>query len=98
MIRGLILDGWHKGELVTMPQPLPVFRLLKERRLLCYEDDGCFDPVYEPEGVCEYKLAAVDLNGELALYSERGDLLAPMTTGRTWIYNVGFGAAIRVGE
>lgn len=46
----------------------------------------------------EAKLAAVDLNGELALYSERGDLLAPMTTGRTWIYNVGFGAAIRVGE
>lgn len=90
-MRALILDGYHKGETLTLgrrgSEPLPALRLIKPAAVtVCDCDPGISaTSIDSAQRIIEYKLAAVSRSDDFALYSEKGDLFDPMTKGRTWI-------------
>ncbi len=89
-MRALILDGYHKGEAVTLgrrgSRPLDFIRLIKPATTtICDCNPDIEDRLDSPQRIIEYKLAAVSIADDFALYSEKGDLFEPMTKGRGWI-------------
>lgn len=75
----IILDGWHKGEVIHLRDPMPEIRLLKPPVITdcdCYPEHGIeeFGPS-EPEEIT-YKCAFRSVDGRVALYSLKGESMA----------------------
>lgn len=86
VIHCLVLDGWHRGSMHTIPFPGQYLRLMKPlSHTLCDCDPEFLSSIGRGPEVLEYKLAAKSEDGKMALYSRLGDLLRPMETGRDWI-------------
>lgn len=80
----IVLDGWHKGSVHEFPIANPEIYLIKPQRVTICDCSG--EPIehdFEKEKAV-YKLAAVDIQRECALYSVNGDLFDPLTKARDW--------------
>lgn len=73
IIRAIILDGFHKGHVITM-QYMPVVRLIKPRNITvdycCDGDMIVNDPI---KSEVEYKECFRSVDGKVILYSEKGN-------------------------
>lgn len=69
----LVVDGYHKGHLVDLPNIVPVLRLPRPiTRTICDDYDEAPD-IYEVEaGVNDYVLAFKSVDGKMAIYSVDG--------------------------
>ncbi len=72
----IVLDGFHKGHVVRMPNYLPVLRLLKPRinriDYCCHSDDEGL--IEEPEQL-EYLACFHAVDQDVVLYSQKGKSL-----------------------
>src|SRR5258708_4158170 len=72
----IILDGWHKGEVINWPRPMQEIKLLKPpviTRCDCNPEYGVdeFGPT-EPETI-SHKCAFRSVDGRVALFSRSGN-------------------------
>lgn len=71
----IILDGWHKGEVITWHKPEQVIRLLKPPVITACDCRSLTDPEdfgpSEPEEIT-YQCAFRSVDGEVALFSRSG--------------------------
>jgi hypothetical protein len=75
----IILDGWHKGEVINWPKPLPEIRLLKPPVITqcdCNPSAGVeeFGPSTSEE--ITYKCAFRSVDGKVALFSLKGESMS----------------------
>lgn len=72
MVRCIVLDGWHKGHMVTLPEVLPRLSLLKPKTITI--DDCCDGDVVGVDRDLrkDYYLAFVSIDRRVALYSIDG--------------------------
>lgn len=72
MIRCIVLDGWHKGHMVDLPEPRQVISLIRPR-VITFDDccDGS-EVADVSSNKHDYSLAFRSVDGEVALYSTDG--------------------------
>ena len=79
----IVLDGWHKGHQVVLPDVLPTLSLIRPEVVTM---DYCCDGeefTRAPSNRHDYKLAFYSVDGKTALYSTDGS--SKPITKRDWI-------------
>jgi hypothetical protein len=73
----IVIDGWHKGQVIEWREPQPTIRLLKPKTVtLCDCDPNISEERFESLAEqLEYKLAFIAIDRKVALYSVSGDSL-----------------------
>lgn len=82
-VKCIVIDGWHKGHMVTLPQALPAIRLPRPAVTTicdCSEPEDIFK--VEPN-IDTYMLAFGAVDGKSAIYTVKGDS-EPMVSNRDW--------------
>lgn len=71
----VILDGWHRGEVIRLPNPGPTVRLLKPPVITVCDCNADFAPdEFGPTDseMITYHVAFLSVDGDVALYSTNG--------------------------
>lgn len=72
-MRIIIIDGYHKGHVIEMPNPHPTIKLPVPKTVTTC-DCGPREDVFERDAsVKEYKVAFCSIDQKVALYSEDGN-------------------------
>jgi len=82
----IVLDGWHKGHLVTLPEPPHSLSLIRPEVITI---DYCCDGEEHrrvPTNKHDYHLAFTSLDRKTALYTTDGSSIA--FDRRDWIVNI----------
>lgn len=82
-IKCIVIDGWHKGHMVILPQMLSVLRLHRPAvTTIC--DCSEFEETFKPApSIDTYRLAFAAVDGKSAIYTVKGDS-EPMVSNRDW--------------
>lgn len=83
----VVLDGWHKGHVVMLPDAPPTIRLYQPKVVTWCECSESLDATASDPTAREYKLAFRATDGEVACYSVKGDSGA-LLSGRDWIAGI----------
>lgn len=85
MFKCIVINGWHKGHMVTLPTALPTIRLPRPAvTTICDCDPGREPETFNAESNAgTYVLAFRALDGKSAIYTVKGDS-EPMVSNRDW--------------
>jgi hypothetical protein len=72
MVHCIIIDGWHKGHMIDMPELRMIISLIRPPVVTI--DDCCdgSEVANVPTGKVDYQLAFRSIDGDVALYSTNG--------------------------
>lgn len=87
MIECIVLDGWHKGHTIVLPDTRQTISLLRPPVVTI--DDCCNGEVANSaeKGIHNYQLAFMSVDRKIALYSKDGSSRA-IKDGRAWVVPV----------
>ncbi len=72
-MRIIIVDGFHKGHVLDLPNPSPTINLIKPKSVtVCDCDDPSIERFESDATEITYQLAFKSIDGKTALYSEQG--------------------------
>jgi hypothetical protein len=81
-MRVIIVDGFHKGHVLDLPNPSPTIKLIKPKSVtVCGCDDLSIERFGFDAAEITYQLAFKSVDGKTALYSEKGDSYAIFNSG-----------------
>ena len=73
MIKCLVIDGWHKGHSIDLPDIIPAISLHRPPiKTICDDYDEGPDIYEVKSSVNDYMLAFQSMDGKMALYSVNG--------------------------
>lgn len=83
-IKCIVINGWHKGHVVTLPSILPAIELPRPAVITFCDCDPADDEIFEVKpNKNTYLLAFRALDGKSAIYTVKGDS-EPMVINRDW--------------
>lgn len=84
-VKCIVINGWHKGHMITLPQALPIIKLPRPKVVTVCD---CSDLYGEERFIAvpkidTYMLAFGAVDGKGAIYTVKGDS-EPMFSNRDW--------------
>jgi len=81
-MRIIIIDGFHKGHVIDMPNPSPTIKLIKPKTItVCDCDEPDLSRFEYDSAEITYQCAFKSLDGNVALFSQKGDSLSLFDSG-----------------